>query len=78
MQFTYCNSNLIWKVQNTDFKIIATLIIQFGISAKQNKLNLVEITKLLWAKFWIRKTKLGIKETLPNEILEDITQIWTV
>ena len=38
---------------------------------KQDKLNMVEITKLLWAKFCIRNIILEIKETLFNQILED-------
>lgn len=34
VRFIYCNSNFVWKVQNTDSKIIATEIIQFVIDAK--------------------------------------------
>lgn len=39
---------------------------------KQNKLNMVEITKSLWAKFCIRNIILEMKETLFHQILEDI------
>lgn len=36
VRFIYCNSNFVWKLQNTDSKIIATEIpvIQFVIDAK--------------------------------------------